>query len=221
MTSQIFLLSPAYCAGRRARILLRPDSDVPVAVRLRKGVLTLGEAFTFLSGLYFRGKLAYASEFARPGDREPGTLIITPTRGLLQPETLVSPQIIHEFAGVDISEYDERYLVPLDRDVSALAATVPAKTRIVLLGSVATRKYVDLLARRLGARLHYPPSFIGRGDMSRGGLLLRSARASIELDYAVLDSTAVRRGPRPPKLGPSRPVEPVVSIRIGSRGRRP
>ena len=221
MTSQVFLLSPAYCAGRRARILLRPDSEVPLAVRLRDGVLTLGETFSFLSGLYFRGKLAYASQFARPAQGEPGTLIITPTRGLLRPETLVSPELIREFAGVDISEHDERYLVPLNRDVSALAAAVPARTRVVLLGSVATGKYVDLLARRLGARLHYPLSFIGRGDMSRGGLLLRSARASIELDYAVLDLTATRRGPRPPKLGPDRPVQPVVAIRVGSRARRP
>ena len=58
-----------------------------------------------------------------------------------------------------------------------LAARVPADGRVVLLGSVATGKYVDLLAAALGARLHYPPTFIGRGDMSRGGLLLRSAAA--------------------------------------------
>ena len=95
---------------------------------------------------------------------------------------------------------NDRYRAPLERDLAELAARVPADGRVVLLGSVATGKYVDLLAAALGARLHYPPMFIGRGDMSRGGLLLRSAAAGIELNYAVLDAAAPRHGPRPAKL---------------------
>ena len=60
----MFLLSPAYCGGRRASYLMRPGSALPLAQRLCAGTLTLGEAFAFMSGLYFRGKLAYATRFA-------------------------------------------------------------------------------------------------------------------------------------------------------------
>jgi hypothetical protein len=101
---------------------------------------------------------------------------------------------------VNISAGDPRYHTPLERDLAALAEQLPQNARAVLLGSVATSKYVDQLSRILGPRLHFPPSFIGRGDMSRGGLLLRSARAATELDYAVLHPEIERRGPRPPKL---------------------
>lgn len=206
MERPIFMLSPAYCAGRRAAVLLRPGSELDVALRLRDGALTLGEAFTFLSGLYFRGKLTYARAFAAQGPAGGGALVITPTRGLQSPEAPVTADLLQEFASVDVSADDERYRRPLERDVAALADRLPAGARVVLLGSIATGKYVDVLAQRLGARLHYPPAFIGRGDMSRGGLLLRSARSGIELDYAVIEPGATRRGPRPPKLTDDQPL---------------
>jgi hypothetical protein len=200
---QIFLLSPAYCGGRRARLLLRPGAVMELAVKLRAGTLTLGEAFTFLSGLYFRGKITYAEAFGRaPLAGGPSTLVITPTRGLLAPDTRVSADLLEEFAGVDVATDDDRYRVPLERDLLRLAAQLPVETRVVLLGSIASDKYVTLLTRALGARLHYPPSFVGRGDMSRGGLLLRSARAARELDYHILELGCQRRGQRPPKLDP-------------------
>jgi hypothetical protein len=195
-----FLLSPAYCAGRRAAILLRPGSTVGIARALQAGTLTLGEAFTFLSGLYFRGKLTYATMFGRGGGDAEGVFVITPTRGLLRPDLRVSAELLREFASVDISTDDSRYREPLERDLRGLAAALPEGARVVLLGSVATGKYVDLLAAVLGSRLYYPPSFIGRGDMSRGGLLLRGARSGVELDYAPLSTATVRRGPRPPRL---------------------
>ena len=116
----------------------------------------------------------------------------------------ISAALIHEFASVDVHEDDARYRVPLERDLAALAAALPETARVVLLGSVATGKYVDVLTATLGGRLHYPPSFIGRGDMSRGGLLLRCASAATELEYAVLDRGAPRHGPRPAKLPPLR-----------------
>jgi hypothetical protein len=199
----VFLLSPAYCGGRRAAILLKPGSIVALAQRLQAGTLTLGEAFSFMSGLYFRGKLTYAMAFARPARvGTAGVCIITPTRGLQPPEELVNVERIKEFASVDVSEHDARYRAPLERDLDALAAELPATARVVLLGSVATGKYVEVLAGTLGGRLHYPPAFIGRGDMSRGGLLLRSAAARTELEYAPLDPRTQRRGARPPKLEP-------------------
>jgi hypothetical protein len=202
----VFLLSPAYCAGRRAKILLKPGSTLAIARRLQAGTLTLGEAFTFCSGLYFRGKIAYARTFAPES-----TLVITPTRGLQSPDLLVTADVLREFAGVDIAADDARYRKPLERDLQALAAWLPAGGRVVLLGSVATGKYVDVLVRSLGPQLHFPPSFVGRGDMSRGGLLLRHADSGVELDYAVLEATATRRGPRPPKLDPQTRVRMAPS----------
>jgi hypothetical protein len=203
---QTFLLSPAFCGGRRAAILLKATSTLPLAERLRAGTLTLGEAFSFMSGLYFRGKLTYATAFGRAAGEAAAVYVITPTRGLQRPELPVTVDVIREFGSVDVDADDARYRTPLERDLTALAARLPAGARVVLLGSVATGKYVDVLATTLGARLHFPPAFIGRGDMSRGGLLLRSAAADTELDYAVLDRDASRRGPRPAKLEPLRSV---------------
>jgi hypothetical protein len=199
----VFLLSPAYCGGRRATMLLRPGSTIPLAERLRAGTLTLGEAFSFCSGLYFRGKLTYARAFGQSsgGHAEP-TLVITPTRGLLAPDTPVTADLLLEFASVDVSADDPRYRLPLERTVSELALALAPGARVVLLGSVATGKYVDVLTAILGHRLHYPVEFIGRGDMSRGGLMLRSAASGQELEYVVVDPGASRRGRRPPKLLP-------------------
>lgn len=205
----VFLLSPAYCGGRRAAILLRPGSELPIARRLHEESLSLGEAFSFMSGLYFRGKITYARAFAAT---PASTLVITPTRGLQSPDLVVTSDLLHEFAGVDISSDDVRYSEPLERDLQALAAGIPADARVVLLGSVATGKYVDILVRWLGERLHYPPSFIGRGDMSRGGLLLRHAASGVELDYSVLDPRTGRHGPRPPKLDPATRVKPPAAV---------
>jgi hypothetical protein len=207
-STRVFLLSPAYCGGRRAAILLRPDSTLPIAVDLRAGLLTLGQAFSFLSGLYFRGKLAYATAFGRASTvLGSATLVITPTRGLQPPTLPATPEMLHEFASVDVNASDARYRAPLERDAARLAATLGADARVVLLGSVASDKYVDVLTTIFGGRLEYPPAFIGRGDMSRGGLLLRSVSSETELEYSLLDAAARRRGPRPPKL------PPLVSLR--------
>lgn len=197
--THVFLLSPAHCGGRRAAMLLKPGATAIQAERLRTGTLTLGEAFSFMSSLYFRGKLAYAHAFGGEPDRD--SLVITPTRGLQPIDTLVSVEVLQEFAGTDIASGGLRYRAPLERDLADLSARLAPAARVVLLGSIATSKYVDVLVPALGDRLHYPPSFIGRGDMSRGGLLLRAADSGVELDYAPLVPTAVRRGPRPPKLG--------------------
>src|SRR5262245_33259963 len=204
LMTTVFLLSPAYCAGRRAKILLKPGSTVAIARRLREGTLSLGEAFTFCSGLYFRGKITYARAFAPDT-----TLVITPTRGLQPPDLLVTADLIREFAAVDIASADARYSKPLERDLRVLVDRLSPEARVVLLGSVATGKYVDVLVRALGRRLHFPPSFIGRGDMSRGGLLLRHAASGVELEYAVLEPGVARRGPRPPRLDPRTRVPPV------------
>ncbi len=196
-SATVFLLSPAYCGGRRANILLRDGASSSLALRLRGEDLTLGEAFAFFSGLYFRGKLTYARAFGRASDAP--VLVITPTRGLQPPETIVTLELLREFAGVDVSTDDARYRVPLERDVAALAARLPRDARVVLLGSIATGKYVDTLLDVFGERLLFPETFVGRGDMSRGGLMLRAARSGEELAYCPV-AGAKRHGARPPKL---------------------
>jgi hypothetical protein len=203
-TRRVFLLSPARCDGERAKLLIDPEARSPLAARLREpeGV-PLGEVFSFLSSLYFRGKLTYARSFAGPPHGAAPALVITAERGLVSPDEHVRRDDLLAFSRVDIAGGDERYLTPLRRDVTALARAIDDSTLVVLLGSVATGKYVDTLLDAFGERLVFPPAFVGRGDMSRGGLLLRQAREGRELDYVPVGG-AVRRGQRPPKLEPIR-----------------
>jgi hypothetical protein len=197
---RVFLLSPARSDGRRAKLLLNPRAEFPLAVRLREPAgAPIGDVFSFLSELYFRGKLTYARAFESGRDRRPPTLVITADRGLVSPETPVRVEDIQRFSEVNISAGDDRYLGPLARDVSTLSTTLAADETVVILGSIATGKYLDTLLEALGPRLVFPRDFVGRGDMSRGGLLLRSARAGQELEYIPV-SGAIRHGVRPPKL---------------------
>ena len=197
---RVFLLSPAHAGGKRAELLLRDGASFPLAARLRgpQGI-PLGEAFSFMSGLYFRGKLAYARQFARPPEGLTGALVITANRGLLPAETPVRVEDLRALGLVDIRSTDPRYRAPLLADLDRLRSVPDLDP--VLLGSVATGKYVDVLLEALGDRLRFPPAFVGRGDMSRGGLLLRAARSGTELDYIPVRG-ADRHGPRPPRLEP-------------------
>jgi hypothetical protein len=202
--SRIFLLSPAYAGGQRARLIMSERAQFDLARRLRSDDRpTLGEVFTFLSGLYFRGKLAYANVFAQPASRMSGVFVITPNRGLVPAASPIGIEDLRDFGTVDIDENDPRYRGPLERDAKKLARKLTADCEVILLGSVATGKYVDILLTHFGKRLRFPAEFVGRGDMSRGGLLLRSAVDCIELDYISVTG-AVRKGKRPPKLEPRR-----------------
>ena len=201
---RIFLLSPAFAGGLRAKMLMSDRAQFDLACRLRSDdPPALGEVFAFLSGLYFRGKLAYANAFAplRPGGA--GVLVITPNRGLVPAQTPIGVADLRAFAKVDIDQDDPRYRRPLERDVRELAKMSPPDQEVVLLGSIATGKYVDVLLAKFGERLLFPADFVGRGDMSRGGLLLRCAVDGRELDYIPVRG-AVRKGKRPPKLEPRR-----------------
>ena len=183
LPSRIFLLSPAHCGGKRAELLLSERAEFDLATRLRSpGGVALGEAFSFVSGLYFRGKLAYAVRFARAPVGVAGALVITTNRGLVPAETPIGLDYLREFGAVDIRADDPRYRGPVDRDLARLAGEPGLE--IVLLGSVATGKYVDVLLEALGDRLVFPADFLGRGDMSRGALLLRAVREGRELEYA-------------------------------------
>ena len=201
---RIFLLSPAYAGGQRARMVLRDQAQFPLARQLReKSGAPIAEVFTFLSGLYFRGKIAYANAFAQPARGTSGVLVITPTRGLIDARTRIHLDDLREFAAVDIHEDDPRYRMPIERDARHLAEKLSDESEVVLLGSIATGKYVDVLLATFGQQLRFPADFVGRGDMSRGGLMLRCAADLQELSYLPV-AGAIVNGKRPPKLVPRR-----------------
>ncbi len=204
-SGRIFLLSPANCAGRRAKQALSPNAQSALAVALRSADgAPLGELFSFMSGLYFRGKLTYARRFARPvapgnpivGD---GIHVITANAGLRSPDTRLTRAAMRAFASGDIDANNASYRRPLEASARALLVEIGPECDVVLLGSIASPKYVDVLTGIFGSRLRFPICFVGRGDMSRGGLLLRHAAAGVELDYVPVLG-AVVHGARPPKL---------------------
>jgi hypothetical protein len=200
MPAVVFLLSPASCAGSRAQMLLRSRTS-PLRARLENGGAPLGEVFTFMSSLYFRGKLAYATTFGTPPAGWSGALVIAPGRGLLPAETTIRVADLLAMAGVPVDEDEPRYREPLERDAAALERVLGADGRAILLGSVASAKYVTPLLQVFGDRLHFPLTFAGRGDMSRGGLLLRCARTGTALECVPVRG-AMLHGKRPPKLEP-------------------
>jgi hypothetical protein len=209
MTSRIFLLSPANLAGKRAQILSRGDFPLARALRSAQGA-PLGDVFSFLSGLYFRGKLAYARAFARSASAEPANrqsvYVITAGAGLMSPDDLITGRQLRTFARVEVDEANLRYRQPLVRDAERLAASSDT-SGVILLGSIATAKYIGVLLEVFGERLFFPTAFIGRGDLSRGGLLLRCANEGAELAY-VPAGAAERHGPRPAKLRPRPRLQP-------------
>jgi hypothetical protein len=203
----VFLLSPANCSGTRAKQVLSPKAqfELACALRSRKGAM-LGDVFAFISGLYFRGKLTYAMRFADPLERDHpvvrlGVHIITPSAGLRSPDTYVTDKAVRAFADGDVHQDNAAYRTPLERSARGLLREIGPECEIVLLGSVASPKYVDVLTHIFGERLTFPSDFVGRGDMSRGGLLLRKAREGMELPYVPVIGAKVH-GERPPKLPP-------------------
>jgi hypothetical protein len=204
---RIFLLSPANCGGRRAKQAMSPNATFALAAALRSADgAPLGEFFSFISGLYFRGKLTYAVRFAQPADpANPivggGVHIITPNAGLRSPDTLVTHAAIRAFARGDIDADNKTYRGPLEAGARTLLAEIGTDCDVVLLGSVASPKYVSVLTAIFGERLLFPIDFVGRGDMSRGGLLLRHAHEGAELAYVPVLGANLH-GARPPKLPP-------------------
>ena len=208
MKNRIFLLSPANCGGIRAKRVVSDAAQFPLAEQLRTSAgASLGEVFSFVSGLYFRGKLAYARRFTCPPDPTDrvvagGILVITPNAGLRAADVAVTRESIRAFAGEPIDLTNDRYRRPLEQGARALGASIGPDCDVVLLGSIASGKYVEVLLPIFGERLLFPPSFIGRGDMSRGGLMLRCAASGEELDYIPVGG-AIRQGKRPPRLDPA------------------
>jgi len=210
-TARVFLLSPANCGGVRAGMVASPTAQFALAHQLRAADgAQLGDVFSFVSGLYFRGKLAYARRFAAPPDPlDPvsagGVLVITPNAGLRASDSPVTLETFRLFAATSIDATNSSYRRPLERGARALLDAVGPDCDVVLLGSIASGKYVEVLQPIFRDRLVFPPAFVGRGDMSRGGLMLRCVTAGLELEYAPV-AGAVRHGTRPPRLEPLRRV---------------
>lgn len=195
--TRIFLLSPAKASGRRAQLLTRAGADFELARRVQIGDATIGEVFAFCSGLYFRGKLAYAHRFAPVTASLNGVQVITPSRGLIPADTRIGLRELAEFAAVVVDAAEPRFTAPLQASARLFAAD-PA-LHAVILGSIATGKYVETLLPIFGDRLLFPREFVGRGDMSRGALMLRSAATGEEMEYIPV-AGAIRKGKRAQKI---------------------
>jgi hypothetical protein len=200
--NRVFLLSPANCNGLRARWVLKKNSRSDLALRLRNNGVPLGEVFTYLSALYFRGKLTYAQAYAEPPPGYPGVLIITPTAGLVPHDVLIHLPRLRGFGRVPIHLKNRLYYSSLRRSARKLAADIDPSCELILLGSIGTGKYLDILAPIFGSQLRIPAEFVGLGDMSRGGLLLRCVRENRQLNY--IDARSViTSGPK--RSGVARP----------------
>ncbi len=230
MTGRVFLLSPANCGGSRAKQALSPNATFPLAVALRSpDGAPLGDVFSFMSGLYFRGKLTYARRFAKPAEPDnpivaSGIHIITANAGLRSPDTLVTRAAVQAFGRGDIDADNPSYRRPLETSARTLLAEIGPECDVVLLGSIASPKYVDILIDIFGTRLQFPIAFVGRGDMSRGGLLLRHASDGVELEYVPVLGASLH-GSRPPRLAPLGRVARIAGLQKGEiaerKGRRP
>jgi hypothetical protein len=152
---RIFLLSPANIAGIRAAQVMSGHARSDLAIRLREGGAPLGEVFSFISGLYFRGKLAYARAFAEVPPAIPGAFVITAGGGLIPPEAVVTPEQLREISAAAVDTANASYRRPLDRDSRILSELAGTGCQIVLLGSIATPKYVAPLLEIFGERLYF------------------------------------------------------------------
>ncbi|MGZ7079373.1 MAG: hypothetical protein ACXVJT_08185, partial [Thermoanaerobaculia bacterium] len=183
--SRIFLLSPANLTGLRAKQLMSPRAkfDAAVMYRSEEGV-PIGLAFAFMSALYFRGKITYALHFAEHAN----IFVIAPGFGLVPPDWRITEERMKVLRRTEVDASKRNYRKPLERDARTLAERLDENDEVVLLGSVASGKYVDILWPLLGEQLRFPGIFAGLGDMSRGGLLLRAVRADRELEYTSLSA---------------------------------
>ncbi|HVW27966.1 MAG TPA: hypothetical protein VHC69_21530 [Polyangiaceae bacterium] len=185
--SPVFLLSPARLDGQRGALLTKATSNFDIARALRSPEgACLADVFSFVSGLYFRGKVAYAREFGQARARAPASYVLTAGGGLCALDERVTLARLERWASVVVSEKNPHFTAPLIRTASEALAAHDAATRFVLLGSVATNKYVAPLLEVFGDRILYPKEFAGLGDKSRGALLLAAVRERRELAYAPL-----------------------------------
>ena len=164
-------------------MLLNPRARFDLAVKLQSGgapsVRSIRSSAACISG----ARSPTPGHFQSPPPGVPASLVITPGAGLIPPETLVTESELRTLAETDIHQDEPRYREPLERDARMLCTAAGPDCQFILLGSIATAKYMAPLLDCFGDRLVFPGDFVGRGDMSRGGLMLRCAREGRELDY--------------------------------------
>jgi hypothetical protein len=199
VSTRLFLLSPARLDGLRAKQLMSERAKFAAAVQYRtEAGVEVADAFAFMSALYFRGKIAYARRFAVPSPiiGGNGIFVITSGYGLVPPDWRITAERMKRMRRIDIDADTRSYTKPLREHAQLIARALDeegdAAAEVVLLGSVATGKYVDVLRPILGDRLRFPSAFAGLGDMARGGLMLRAARTDKELEYVTLDANRKR-----------------------------
>ena len=173
--------------------LRRAGSDVPLARRLRVDGAPLGDVFSFLSGLYFRGKLEYARAFAQPSEGYDGVHVITMTDGLVSPGIRIVADDLERYA--ECADGVASAVLTLEKTALDLSHCLDVNADVVLLGSVSTGKYTDLLAPIFGERLLFPRDVLHLGQLARGALFLRRAREGPELEYVPV-SSIIRAGRR-------------------------
>jgi hypothetical protein len=145
--------------------------------------------FNFVSGLYFRGLTT--RRLRKPST----TLASSPRRQAWAHGTAVRLDDLARYAAVSIG-VGESAIACRSSGCRRLARGLSPGDEVVLLGSIATPKYLAILEPIFGDRLRVPRDFIGRGDMSRGTLLLRAVRAASELEY--IPARALRAEPAAP-----------------------
>jgi hypothetical protein len=180
-------------------MLLHDKADFELAKRFRAGEATIGDVYSFISGLYFRGKMAYAEAFHAGPAGVPGVLVIVPGAGLIPPGTIVDAGQLRAIAEIPVDAANPAFRDPLITAAKLVDQHAEGACSYVLLGSVASGKYTTPLLEIFGERLLFPSDFVGRGDMSRGGLMLRHARSGVELTYMPVRGASLR-GVRPPRL---------------------
>ena len=190
-SATVFLLSPANLSGKRGQMVMNPDAGFALARALRSEEgAPLAAVFSFVSGLYFRGKLSYARAFGRVAAGLGSAYVMVAGGGLCPPDEAITLSRLRDWQKVSVSERNPHFTAPLLRHASLLLDRHDPATRFVLLGSVASNKYVAPLLEVFSERLFFPVDFAGMGDMSRGALMLRAARDGQELAYAPLAGTA-------------------------------
>ena len=160
---RIFLISPANASGVRAKMLFNERSQFELALRIRKSGAPLGEIYNFISGLYFCGKLTYAKNFLNPPAGVPGVHIITPAAGLVSPGTVVDLTDLRRISSADVDSGNRLYRTPLNRDARILLKILEPGTEVVLLGSIATSKYVEPLLEVFGYQYGISGGICGAG----------------------------------------------------------
>jgi hypothetical protein len=189
LRTRIFLLSPANASGIKGQRLLHATGESDLALRLRDAGAPLGEVYRFISSLYFRGKLDYAEKFQNPPRGVAGVHIITGA-GLMLPGTVITLSDLRRISATSIDAKNSHYRLPLDLDLLRLRQVVGNETDVILLGSIATSKYITPIREVFGDRLLFPRDFLGLGDMSRGSILLQCCAQGSELAYVPVERIA-------------------------------